>query len=105
MPAAYGLIGYPLTHSFSPAYFKQKFERENIDASYTAFPLPSIDSFPALLREHPGLKGLNVTIPYKEAIIPYLSELSDEAHTVGAVNCIKIEGERTTGYNTDIIGF
>ena len=105
MPATYGLIGYPLSHSFSPAYFKNKFEKEGIDASYTAFPLPSVSDFPVLLNEHPELIGLNVTIPHKETVIPYLDVLHEDAKAVGAVNCIKIEGGKTTGYNTDITGF
>lgn len=105
MPEQYGIIGYPLTHSFSPAYFTRKFAAEHIDATYTAFPLEDIAAFPTLLEQHPDLKGLNVTIPYKEKIIPYLDELSDAAAAIGAVNCIKITNGRTIGYNTDITGF
>jgi shikimate dehydrogenase len=105
MSAQYGIIGYPLTHSFSPAYFTKKFAAENIDAAYTAFPLEQVSDFPALLAQNPQLQGLNVTIPYKQAIIPYLDELDEEARLIGAVNCIAIRDGRTIGYNTDVCGF
>jgi shikimate dehydrogenase len=101
----YGLIGYPLTHSFSKAYFSEKFAREGINADYELFPLENIGQLPGLLREHPGLRGLNVTIPYKEAVIPYLDALNDVAEGVGAVNVIKIAEGRLTGYNSDVYGF
>ncbi len=101
----YGLIGYPLGHSFSPAYFREKFERENIDARYDAFPLQCPDDFPLLLREHHGLCGLNVTIPHKQAIIPFLDALHPEARAIGAVNCIGFGDGKSTGYNTDWRGF
>ncbi|MBL0910952.1 MAG: shikimate dehydrogenase [Bacteroidia bacterium] len=106
----FGLIGYPLGHSFSPAYFAAKFSREGIqDAVYEAFPLEQISDFPALLQQYPDIAGLNVTIPWKEAVIPYLDELSAEAREAGAVNTIAFEyrdGKRIlTGYNTDIAGF
>lgn len=86
----YGLLGYPLGHSFSRAFFQEKFAREGIDADYLNFELPSIEQLPQLLSEHPDLRGLNVTIPYKQAVIPYLDELSDEARAIGAVNVIRI---------------
>lgn len=105
MSALYGLIGYPLTHSFSPAYFARKFEAEKIDASYEKFELKAISEFPALLSAHNDLKGLNVTIPYKQSVIPYLDELDDAAAEIGAVNCIYIRDKRLKGYNTDVIGF
>ena len=101
----YGLIGYPLGHSFSPEYFREKFLREKIDARYDAFPLERIEDFPALLAAHPQLRGLNVTIPHKEAVIPYLDELHPDATTVGAVNCIAFRGGKSIGYNTDWVGF
>lgn len=101
----YGLIGKTLKHSFSPQYFKEKFEKENINAIYEAFELTDIAEFPALLSQHPDLKGLNVTIPYKEAVMPYLDEIDADALDIGAVNCIKISSGKTIGYNTDIIGF
>lgn len=103
--AAYGLIGYSLTHSFSPAYFTKKFREEHIDATYTGFPLHNIKEFPALLQKHPGLQGLNVTIPYKETVIPYLDELDDVAAEIQAVNCIILKNGIKKGYNTDAIGF
>lgn len=106
----YGLIGYPLKHSFSKDYFNDKFEAEQIDAEYVNFEIPSIRDFKAVLSEHPNLKGLNVTIPYKEQVIPYLDRLSENAQLIGAVNVIRIERnkgkiKRLTGFNSDIIGF
>lgn len=102
----YGLIGYPLSHSFSYKYFAEKFERENIaDSFYENFPLENIDAFPALLKAHPNLVGLNVTIPYKEKVIPFLDELSPAAKEIGAVNTIKFVDGKLVGYNTDVIGF
>jgi len=105
MLVRYGLIGYPLTHSFSPAYFTAKFQKEGIDAVYETFALPSITDFPSLINAYPDLRGLNVTIPYKQTIIPYLDRLSDTAKEIGAVNCIAIKDGRLTGYNTDATGF
>jgi len=104
MAARYGLIGYPLQHSFSPAYFAAKFEKEGIDAVYTAYPLDGISKFPQLLHENP-LLGLNVTIPYKQAVIAYLDELDAAAKAIGAVNCIDIRDGVSKGYNTDVKGF
>ncbi len=105
----FGLIGYPLGHSFSASYFSEKFSRENIlDASFKLFPLKSISEFPDLIRNN-SLNGLSVTIPYKQSIISYLDEIDAEAETIGAVNCIKfvkISGKtKLIGYNTDIYGF
>ncbi len=105
MPYIYGLIGFPLSHSFSPAYFRKKFAEQHTDAVYDTFPLTSIDQFPGLLTEHPGICGLNVTIPYKEAIIPFLHEIDSVAHSVGAVNCINLKDGIRKGYNTDVAGF
>jgi shikimate dehydrogenase len=105
MPSLYGLIGYPLTHSFSPAYFKKKFADQLIDAVYEPFPLTGIEQFPGLLAAHPELAGLNVTIPYKESIIPYLDEVSQVVSEICAVNCICFKNGHTTGFNTDTIGF
>jgi shikimate dehydrogenase len=102
----FGLIGYPLGHSFSKRYFTEKFGRENIaDARYELFPLEQISGLPALLDAHPELCGLNVTIPHKEQVLPYLDALDDTARAVGAVNCIRIDNGRLTGYNTDVTGF
>jgi shikimate dehydrogenase len=103
---AYGLIGYPLTHSFSEKYFAEKFSREGIaDSTYRLFELADIGQLPGLLQSHPDLKGLNVTIPYKEAVIPFLDELDAETARIGAVNVIRIEGGRTKGFNSDYQGF
>jgi len=105
MPAHFGIIGYPLAHSFSPAYFKKKFTSLHIDAVYKAYPLASVHELAALLIEQPDLEGLNVTIPYKESIIPLLDEMDSTATEIGAVNCIAIKNGRKTGYNTDVMGF
>ncbi len=105
MAAAYGIIGFPVAQSFSPAFFTEKFTRENTDATYTAFALEHITELPALLAGHPELRGLNVTIPHKTAVIPYIDELDEAAAEVGAVNCIAIRNGRLKGYNTDAIGF
>ncbi|MFT5166098.1 MAG: shikimate dehydrogenase [Saprospiraceae bacterium] len=102
----FGLIGYPLSHSFSKKYFTQKFEQEGIaDCQYELFPLEAVNHFPALLEAHPNLVGLNVTIPYKEQIIPYLDELEKSAAEIGAVNTIKIKNGKLSGFNTDVFGF
>ena len=105
-----GLIGFPLDHSWSASYFNEKFRKEGVsDKEYRLFPLPSPDDFPALLKSHPDLTGLNVTIPFKERIIPYLDDLDETARQIGAVNTIRILLEngsiRTTGFNTDAPGF
>ena len=107
----YGLIGYPLGHSFSKDFFNEKFAAENIDAEYMNFEIPSINDFMQVVNENPDLKGLNVTIPYKEVVIPFLDELDVEtAGKIGAVNVIKFlrlpKGKiKLVGYNSDIIGF
>ena len=102
----YGLIGYPLSHSFSQQYFTEKFQREGITGCvYENFPLTAIDEFAALIQQQPELKGLNVTIPYKEKVIPFLTAQSEVVQTIGACNCIKIENGRLTGHNTDVVGF
>lgn len=100
----YGLIGFPLSHSFSPDYFKQKFENENIIAQYKSYPLLNVKDFPQLIKEN-IFYGLNVTIPYKEAIIQYLDEIDEVAHTIQAVNCIAFYKGKLIGYNTDVFGF
>ena len=105
----YGLIGKKLGHSFSADFFNEKFKREGIDNRYYLFEIPSITDFPTLLKENPQLEGLNVTIPYKQEVIPYLDSLSEEASEINAVNVIKFikEGDKTVlkGYNSDCIGF
>ena len=105
----YGLIGFPLKHSFSKDYFNSKFLSERIDAEYINFEITSITELESVIKNHPKLKGLNVTIPYKEQVIPYLSKLSENARKIGAVNVIKIDRKKKkvelTGYNSDITGF
>ncbi len=108
----YGLIGFPLKHSFSAAFFTEKFSREHIDAEYLNFEIDDILQLREVILFNQHLKGLNVTIPYKEKVIPFLDEISDTAATIGAVNVIKITREpgdmyfyRLAGYNTDYIGF
>ncbi|MCF8226190.1 MAG: shikimate dehydrogenase [Bacteroidales bacterium] len=106
----FGLIGYPLEHSFSKSYFKGKFEKENIgDAVYENYPISDPSEFDALYRNDPELCGLNVTIPYKESIIKYLDVLSEDARNIGAVNticlCRKTGKLVKVGHNTDFIGF
>lgn len=102
----FGLIGYPLSHSFSKQYFGNKFGKENItDCYYELFPIESIDSFKTLWENHPNLKGLNVTIPYKQKVIPFLDEIDDGAKAVGAVNTIKRQAGKLIGFNTDVYGF
>jgi len=105
----YGLIGYPLEHSFSQKYFTEKFRKKNIDARYLNFPISDISEFPYLLEKHPYLAGLNVTIPYKEQVMAYLDKIDPVAGEVGAVNVISIirndNKNHLTGHNSDIIGF
>lgn len=106
----YGLLGYPLGHSFSKNYFNQKFESEGIDAEYVNFEIPDIKEIKNILKENPDLRGLNVTLPYKTQVISYLDELDEDARQIGAVNVIKFKkglfGKlKLKGYNSDIIGF
>lgn len=112
----YGLIGYPLGHSFSRKFFSEKFEKEGLAAQYLNFEIPSIEEFPNVIGSHPELRGLNVTIPYKQQVMQYLDGISPEAKAIGAVNVVKVEhgedcggkvaqGVRLTGYNSDVIGF
>ena len=105
----YGLIGFPLKHSFSKDFFNKKFQSENINATYENFEIPDIKDLPAVIEENPNLRGLNVTIPYKEKVIPYLDDVDKAAAAIGAVNVIKINRQKgkakLIGYNSDIIGF
>lgn len=106
----YGLIGYPLKHSFSIDFFNEKFKSECIDAEYVNYEIPEINDFMEVIEESPNLHGLNVTIPYKEQVIPFLDELDKDTAKIGAVNVIKIirnsKGKvKLKGYNSDIIGF
>src|SRR5699024_6431549 len=102
----FGLIGKNIDYSFSRGYFKEKFKKEKLGYSYVNFDIDTISEFPYILKENPELLGLNVTIPYKESIIPYLDQLSPEAKYIGAVNTIKIvsNGE-IIGFNTDYYCF
>ena len=98
----YGLIGYPLGHSFSRKFFTEKFEKEGIDAQYLNFEIPSIEEFPEIIKNNPELRGLNVTIPYKQQVMQYLDEISEEAKAIGAVNVVRIE--RPSPQPTPIMG-
>ncbi|WP_353778318.1 shikimate dehydrogenase [Winogradskyella sp. 3972H.M.0a.05] len=101
-----GLLGKNISYSFSKTYFKAKFENENLPFSYKNFDIDSIEAFPKLIKSNPRLRGLNVTIPYKEAIIPYLNTLSKKAKKIGAVNTVVISKKgKLKGYNTDWYGF
>lgn len=105
----YGLIGFPLGHSFSRNFFNEKFENEGIKAKYINFEIPQIEDLPEILASNPELKGLNVTIPYKQKVMAYLDELSPEAKAIGAVNVIRVshKGKDVVlkGFNSDVIGF
>ncbi len=102
----YGLIGKTLKHSFSKKYFTKKFQKEAIqNCRYELFPLATIADFPTLIKQQKDLNGLNVTIPYKEVVLPYLDEIDTAAAAIGAVNTIQFNNGRLKGFNTDIIGF
>ncbi|MDQ6814339.1 MAG: shikimate dehydrogenase [Bacteroidota bacterium] len=102
----FGLIGFPLSHSFSPAFFTQKFEREKIsNCTYESYPIDCIDKIHQLLCTNPELEGLNVTIPYKKSVIRFLNNATPAVVGTGACNCIKINNSKLTGHNTDVIGF
>jgi shikimate dehydrogenase len=105
----YGLIGYPLGHSFSISYFNQRFQDEGINAVYENYEIPTIEALDEVINLNPELKGLNVTIPYKEKVIPYLDSITPEARAIGAVNVIKVthsgKDVKLKGYNSDVIGF
>ena len=101
----YGLIGHPLKHSQSRFYFNEKFEHEGLDCRYQHFDLKSIEEIHEVMETYSDLCGFNVTIPYKEAIIPLLDEIDPTANEVGAVNVVTIQNGRLKGYNTDVYGF
>jgi shikimate dehydrogenase len=102
----FGLIGYPLSHSFSQKYFTEKFSKEKIsDCSYQNFPISDIEAISSILSSEPELCGLNVTIPYKEQVIPFLNFKNDVVEHIGACNCIRIIDGKLYGYNTDVAGF
>lgn len=110
MNRTFGLIGYPLSHSFSQRYFTEKFRREGIqNAEFVNFSMEDISSLPELIKANPQLLGLSVTIPHKRSVLPLLNEIDDTASDIGAVNCIKIirSGDQITtkGFNTDAAGF
>ena len=101
-----GLIGYPLSHSFSKKYFDEKFQKLNFtDYSFDVYSIEDVNQFPKLIQENKNLIGLSVTLPHKESIIPFLDELNETAKEIGAVNCIKIANGKLKGYNTDALGF
>jgi shikimate dehydrogenase len=106
---SYGLIGFPLGHSFSRQFFTDKFRRENKQEEYLNFEIPEISLLPAIISGNPGLLGLNVTIPYKEQVIPFMDRLDEIAGAIRAVNTIRIfrnpEGYSLEGFNTDVYGF
>jgi shikimate dehydrogenase len=102
----FGLIGYPLSHSFSKKYFTEKFLSEGINGcQYDLFPIEDITLLPALIAAHPQLEGLNVTIPYKEKVIPFLDNCSDVVKAINACNCITVRRGELIGHNTDVVGF
>jgi shikimate dehydrogenase len=101
----YGIIGYPLGHSFSKGFFTEKFARESIDAQYLNFEIPDVAMLSDVLRDNPELRGLNVTLPHKQTVIPLLDEMSEEAMEIGAVNVIRVRNGKLKGFNSDIIGF
>ena len=103
---AFGIIGYPLDHSFSQKHFTEKFQREEIkDCTYENYPLRNINELESLLKQHPQLKGLNVTIPYKQSVLSFLDDSSNIPFGLNACNCIRIVDDKLVGYNTDVIGF
>lgn len=102
----FGLIGYPLSHSFSQKYFEQKFKKEGLtDCRYELYPIPSIENLKEILKKSPGIEGLNITIPYKQQILSWLNSDAGIPKGVQACNCIKISEKKISGYNTDVIGF
>src|SRR5690606_13838212 len=102
----FGLIGHPLTHSFSKKYFEEKFEKEGIEGcSYELFDIPNAFDLEEILSEDPEIEGINVTIPHKEDVIALMDDLEEACEEIGAVNCIHIQDGIRTGYNTDYIGF
>lgn len=103
--AEFGLLGKNISYSFSKAYFTAKFKKEHLECAYTNFDIDNISLFSKVLEENPQLKGLNVTIPYKEKIIPFLDEIDPIAKQIGAVNTIKIVNNKLIGYNSDYYGF
>jgi len=105
MKPIFGIVGKELTHSFSPTYFNNKFEASSINAEYNVFPLDDIADIRNLIASNPQIQGLNVTVPYKQSVIPYLNDIDQDARQIGAVNCIEIRNGQLFGHNTDHVGF
>lgn len=102
----FGLVGYPLTHSFSQKYFTEKFHQLGItNAAYLNFSIPTIDELAEILIAHPDLCGFNITIPHKKHVLSFLHEQTDTVKQMGACNCVKISNGKLIGYNTDVVGF
>ena len=102
----FGIIGYPLGHSFSQKYFAEKFQREEIkDCRYETYPIKNIDELDLVLKQQPQLEGLNITIPHKQSILSFLDDSTNISFGLNACNCVRIVDGRLIGYNTDVIGF
>ena len=101
----YGLIGHPLSHSFSKAYFEDKFRNEDLDCFFVNFDIEKLDSIKDIIIQYPDLQGFTITHPYKKDIFSYLDDIDENAKEIGAVNVVKIKNGKLTGYNTDYIGF
>ncbi|RXK81344.1 shikimate dehydrogenase family protein [Filimonas effusa] len=102
----FGILGYPLTHSFSQRYFEEKFQREAVtDAQFKLFSCPDIASLPQMLAAEPALEGFCITIPHKKSILPWLTEADEVVTAMGACNCVRIRNGKLYGYNTDVAGF
>jgi shikimate dehydrogenase len=102
----FGIIGYPLSHSFSQKYFKEKFEKEGIvDADFLQFPIEHIDALNDVLKRHNTLQGFAITIPYKKSVLQFLHQSTDAVKQMGACNCVRIKDGKLYGYNTDVVGF
>ncbi|HQS56082.1 MAG: shikimate dehydrogenase [Bacteroidetes bacterium 24-39-8] len=102
----YGLLGYPLSHSFSQKYFTEKFQNLGLqDAAYENFSLPNISELQAILDHREGLEGFNITIPYKKEVLAFLDHASQAVQEIGACNCVRIVNGKRFGYNTDVVGF
>lgn len=106
MERKYGLIGFPLSHSFSKGFFAEKFAKEHIvNTQYENYPIESVDQFHQLWQQEPQLEGMNITIPHKKAVIPFLDHTSTVVNAINACNCIRKYNGKLYGYNTDVIGF
>lgn len=101
----FGILGYPLGHSFSKRYFTEKFERENINSCFHNFEIDDIEKFPKIIKDNPDLQGLSVTIPYKTKVLAYVDSIDEAVQEIGASNCLRIKNKTITAFNTDHIGF